>query len=205
MDQFEEQMKRDRELPAGTHTRNPHNKEETPEDVDRAIKELHDSILKADVGNGVVAKSLKVGGYLDIDGWEQNPGNFDGIYRNIVQPELRGQLSQRVFDYWDAKLRTEADRASRSKLTYEIDKFNSLRRPELLWGRAEEYAYIGQTNHAATEMFNLIKTYPTHPDADEWIAELKKLLTPSTSATTAAPVAPAAPPAPTSAVVLPGQ
>jgi hypothetical protein len=145
-----------------------------------------------------------LGGYLEIEGWVQRPSDFDGIYDNIVQPELRSELSQRVFDYWDAKLRTEADRATRTKLNYEVDKFNTLRRPELLWGRAMEFAYLGQKNRAATEMFNVIKTYPTHPDAAQWIEDLQKFIAPPASGTaaspgtagaTATPAAAAAPPA----------
>ena len=197
MEDLDDTIKKDREQPAAMKQRNPRNKEESPEKADRTLKEMHDSILRTAVGNNVVAKWLKVGGYLTIDGWEQTPGNFDGIYINIVQPELRGQLDQHVFDYWDAKLRTEAEKATRSKLTYEIDKFNTLRRPVLLWGRAEEYAYLGQTNRAATEMFNIIKTYPTHPEAEKWIAELQKMVTPPAagSAAPAAPAPAAAPPA----------
>jgi len=44
---------------------------------------------------------------------------------------------------------------------------------------------LGQKNRGVTEMFNLIKTYPTHPDADDWIAKLENILLPP---------APAAPP-----------
>jgi hypothetical protein len=171
---------------------------------DQNIKRTQDSILNQDVGSSVVSQSLKLGGYLEIEGWVQRPSDFDGIYDNIVQPELRSELSQRVFDYWDAKLRTEADRATRTKLNYEVDKFNTLRRPELLWGRAMEFAYLGQKNRAATEMFNVIKTYPTHPDAAQWIEDLQKFIAPPASGTaaspgtagaTATPAAAAAPPA----------
>jgi len=170
---------------------------------DVGIKKAHDSILNQNITSTAVAQWLKVGGFLNMEGWELNPGNFDGIYKQIVQPELRGELDQRVFAYWDAKLRTEADRATRSRLNYEIEKFNILRRPALLWGRAEEYAYLGQTNRAATEMFTIIKTYPTHPDAADWIAELQKMLAPPAPGTGAAPPAVSTAPAPGAPVAAP--
>jgi hypothetical protein len=83
------------------------------------------------------------------------------------------------------KLKREADKASLSKLAFEIEKFNTVRRPALLWNRSQEYVNLGLKNKAATEMFAIIKAYPTHPDADEWLDTLEGLLAPP----------PAAPPA----------
>lgn len=120
--------------------------------------------------------------------WEGVPGNADGIYERVVLPQLRLEKDARAVEYWDGKMQRESDQASRSRLTFEIDKFNQVRRPQLIWSRAQEYAQIGQVNRAATEMFAVIKANPGHADAGAWIAELQGLLSP-----------PAAAPAPASA------
>jgi len=193
MERFDERLKADQELAKGLIGPKREQQEKVLRE-DYAIKKMHDSVMQ-DVGSTVVAQWLKIGGFLSVEGWEGNPGDFDGIYENIVQPELRSELSPHVFDYWDAKLRTEADKASRSKLAYEIDKFNTLRRPELLWDRIQEYLYLGQVNRGATEMYNHIKTYSTHPDAQDWIDDLKKLIAP--------PPPTAATPAPIPGVTIP--
>jgi hypothetical protein len=166
---------------------------------DTAIRRTHDGILNHSLNNSIVVQWLKLGDLIAMDKWEHNPGNFDGIYTKIVQPELRTQRDPHVFDYWDAKLKKEADAATKTKLSFEVDKFNSQRRPALLWNRVQEYTYLGQKNRAISEMFNLIKTYPTHPDAPDWASALEAVLAPpapDTATTTAAPPAPIAPAAP---------
>jgi hypothetical protein len=110
--------------------------------------------------------------------WEGTPANIDGIFTLIIQPELRNLKDPHVVDYWDAKLRHESEVATRSKLTFEVDKFNQVRRPQLLWSRSQDLAAIGHKNRAAAEMFSLIKGFPTHPDVPTWIEQLQALLVP---------------------------
>ncbi|MDR3406510.1 MAG: hypothetical protein P4L99_28760 [Chthoniobacter sp.] len=173
---------------------------------DSEVKRVHDSILRQDVSNSVLAQWYKIGGFIQTEGWEMTPGSFEGIYKNIVQPELRIEKDPRVFDYWDYKLQKESDIATKSKLTFEIDRFNNLRRPELLWNRVQEMAAIGQKNRAAAEMLNLIKTYPAHPAAASWVTALQTFLAPpaptAPDATAPAPgtsAQPVAPPPPVAA------
>jgi hypothetical protein len=120
--------------------------------------------------------------------WESVPANVDGLFNNIIQPSLRANNDPHVVDYWDYRLRHEADLATRTKLQFEIDRFNQIRRPQLLWGRLRDLASIGLKNRATSDMLALIKANATHPDATAWADELEGLLTPS-----------AAPPAGTSA------
>ncbi len=101
-----------------------------------------------------------------------------------------------VVDYWDAKLRHESEGATRSKLTFEVDKFNTVRRPQLLWSRSQDLATIGHKNRAAAEMFTLIKTFPTHPDAPGWIDQLQTLLAPPAPAPAAEPASLSSAPTP---------
>jgi len=42
---------------------------------------------------------------------------------------------------------------------------------------------IGQKNRAVTDMFALIKTYPSHPDAQKWVTRLEEVLTGAAPAT----------------------
>jgi hypothetical protein len=170
---------------------------------DVAIRKTHDSVLNHGLGNSVVVQWLKLGDAVNVDQWENNPNNLDGIYKNIVQPELRAEKDQRVFEYWDYKLKKEADAASKTRLSFEMDKFNTLRMPVLLWNRIQEYAVVGQKNRAMTEMFNLIKKYPTHPSAPDWISTLEALAAPTDAPATTALPAPAPAAAPTAAAPEP--
>lgn len=168
---------------------------------DAATKKAHDQVLNRSLNNSVIVQWLKLNDLIKVPEWELNPGNLDGIYKNIILPELRAEKDQRVFEYWDMKFKREADTATQSKLAFEIEKFNTLRGPALLWNRAQEFVFLGMKNRGVNEMFGLIKKYPTHPDADEWVDALEELLAPP-KPSEAAPAGstPPATPAP-----LPGQ
>ena len=52
----------------------------------------------------------------------------------------------------------------------------------MMWSRAQDMLLIGLRNRAITEMFNIIKAYPQHQDAANWIKQLEQVLSPSTPA-----------------------
>lgn len=197
MEIMADNIKREREAAAIAPAGGGNRRQVTPgkKISDNEIKKAHDAILKRALAASPVVKWMNLADAVTVPQWENNPGDFDGIFQNIVLPELRAQRDARVLEFWDIKLKKEADAASRTKLQYEIEKFNTQRRPVLLWNRAQEYATIGQKNRAISEMFALIKAYPTHPEADDWISKLETLIAPSAPAAdpTAAP-APAAVP-----------
>ena len=169
---------------------------------DRKIRELHDQILNKSVAGSMITNMLHLREYVkDIDGWENVPGDLDGIYKAVIQPELRAERDPRVFEYWDTKMKVESETASRTKLTFEIDKYNSDTAPTLLFGRAQEYVALGQKNRAATEMYGIIQKYPSHPLATTWITTLQNLLAPPPETTTGTTTAPA--PAPAAAATPP--
>lgn len=153
----------------------------------QSVKRAIDQVFKRPLSASPVVEWLKIGEFLNPEEWEANPGNIDGIFQKIVLPELRAQKDPRALEYWDIRLKREAEAATVRRVDFEIAKFNTVRRPELLWSRAVEMATIGLKNRAATEMLALIKANPTHPDAGKWIGELEKLLTPQPSTPSAVP------------------
>ena len=69
-----------------------------------------------------------------------------------------------------------------------VNKFNMIRRPTLLWDRAEDEIVLGDPGHAVADMLALLKAHPDHPDFDKWAARLTEVVTPkSDAAATAAP------------------
>lgn len=184
IDALEEGIKKEREAAAGAGKRS--NAREKVAD-NQAVKRMVDQIFKRPMTSSPVVQWMKVADFVAPEKWEAQPGNVDSIFEKIVLPELRLQKDPRALEYWDIKMKREADAASARRAEFEIAKFNTVRRPELLWSRAVEMAEIGLKNRAATEMLTLIKANPTHPETGNWIGELEKLLTPQP----AAPVAPA--------------
>ncbi len=135
-------------------------------------------LMKGSVTDGLFAKWYGIGKLFDkLKDWETNPGNWDGMYQKTILPQMRKDKDPRVLDYWDAKLQREAVRASSSRLALSIDRFNQVRKPSLLWSRAEDLPASGQRNRAITEMFTLVKNYPDHESNAAWIGKLKTILT----------------------------
>ena len=87
-------------------------------------------------------------------------------------------------------------------------KFNHVRRPSLLWGRAEDELAIGNANQAVADMLAIIKANPDHPDFEKWATELEGIVSAKaepagdTAAGPAASMVPVAPtPGPAAATV----
>ena len=111
--------------------------------------------------------------------WELTPGSVDGIFQKIILPELRAQHDPRLLEFWDVKIKREGDAAARSKLAFDLERFNQLRRPELLWNRAEDELLLGQRGKAVSDMLAIIKANTGHPFAGGWITRLESILTPA--------------------------
>ena len=191
MENLDESMKREKEKNDGKQ-RGMQRKSN-----DGDVKKMHDSILNKGLGGSMVVQWLKLGEWVNVEHWEGTPGNFDGIYEKTILPELRLQRDQRVLEYWDLKIKREGDRAAKSKLEFEHDKFLTQKLPRLQWGKAGDMATLGFKNRAATEMFGLIRKFPQHPDAGEWMGRLEEMLMPAAPQPAATPAtAPGAVPAP---------
>jgi hypothetical protein len=166
---------------------------------DSVVKRVHDQIMKLSVASGPVARWLQLGEMFgDVKrkakesgqgSWELVAGNIDGIYGSVILPEYRATKDPRLLEYWDMVLKREADRVQKNGLDVEQRDWANLKRPAILWSRAQDVLLLGQRNRAVIDMFNLIKTYPQHPEAANWIGQLETMILPPA----AAPTAPAAP------------
>lgn len=173
---------------------------------DSIVKRVHDQILKTSVASSPVSRWLQLGELVGdggkkrtkesgATGWESTPGNLDGIYNAIILPEFRAAKDPRLLEYWDLIIKRETERAAARKLDVEQRDWSQVRFPSLRWARAQDVLILGYRNRAIGEMFTLVKSFPQHPEAANWIGQIEALITPP------APV-PAAPTAP-SAVAAP--
>ena len=186
IDKLEDEIKHDRELADGKHgAQSKTNKS--------AVKKTAEDILNKGLAGSMIVDWMRIGEWVTVEKWEGTPGNLDGIFETIILPELRLQRDPRVLEYWDARTKREVAAAMESKREFAREKFNTVRLPILLAERAQEYGRIGQKNRGATELFNVIRKYPNHPRAADWMGKLEELLRPPAPAT-AAPAAPVAPP-----------
>ena len=188
---------------------------------DKTVKQMHDSILQTSVSASPVAKYLGLEDVLprgtnqtdrlaksvakllgetkapatQDESWPMSPGDLEGIHQAIILPEYRSTKDQRILEYWERVLRRESEAVAKRKVDYEEKRFATVRRPELLWSRAEDLYQIGLKNRAITEMVAVLRSNPLHPRSEGWISQLETMLPAGAKAPAAAAAdAPLAPP-----------
>lgn len=148
-------------------------------------------VMKQNIASSIFAKWYQVDGALSsLKNWEFAAGNAEGIYQKIILPIWREEKDPRLVQYWDARLDRESDKSGNAKTAFQSNNFEQLRKPVLLWSRAQDLLLLGQRNRALSEMFSVVKTYPAHPNFDQWTSTLEKLLTVTKAGDTAPPAAP---------------
>lgn len=158
---------------------------------DTHAKKIHDSILRMSVTSSPVAKKLQISDLIgdvgkrrkrgeDGEGsnWETVPGNVNGIYNAIILPEFRATKDARLIDYWDMMIRKGQENIYAGMPDFEERQWSQVKRPAMLWSRAQDLLLIGQRNRGITEMYNLIKAFPQHPEVATWIAQLEAIVIP---------------------------
>jgi hypothetical protein len=137
-----------------------------------------DRIIGEDVSQNIFSRWYNIGPQMaGLQSWEYVPEYVDSMYTQFLLPYMRKYRDPRLLQYWDNKIITEKGRASAATAAFNTDRYNLTVRPALLWSRAEDEIVIGQRDQGITDMYNLVKTFPAHPDAGKWIPELKGLLT----------------------------
>jgi hypothetical protein len=124
------------------------------------------------------------------DMWPMTPGDIDGIQRAIILPEYRATQDPRIIAYWDWVIRRESEAVAKRKVNYDENRFNTVRKPALVWQRAQDLIAIGLRNRAINDMVAVLKANPLHPQAENWMRDLESILSapPSASAKAAPPL-----------------
>ena len=138
-------------------------------------------MYKKSLGESPFVPYFQVGPYINgLADWSDHPFDVDSIYQKTILPEMRKTRDPRLLDYWDGRLQLETARASASGNNLTISKFNHIRRPSLLWGRAEDEGLLGNGNQSVADMLAVLKTNPDHPDFDKWASQLEGIVSAKT-------------------------
>ena len=73
-------------------------------------------------------------------------------------------------------MKLEAEGATKAHLEHQSEVFNNVTRQRLIFQRAQDMVILGQPNRAVSEMVNLVKSYPEHPDFQIWVAKIRELI-----------------------------
>jgi len=135
-------------------------------------------LLDKDLNESIFVKWYGISGMLagGTEGWVMAPGSFDEIYQKTILPILREKKDPAAVEYWNEKMQREYSSSVNSGRTFDAERYSNITKPGLLWSRAMEYCLIGQKSQGFTEMLAIIKSYPTHPSASQWISQFEGLL-----------------------------
>ncbi len=156
-------------------------------------------MFRRSLNESVFVGYFQVGPYLNgFADWSDHPFDTASIFQKTILPEMRNNKDPRLLSYWDNLLQTESARVTATQNNLATTKFNHIRRPSLLWSRAEDELILGSTNQGIADMLGIVKANPDHPDFDKWATQLEgiasaKAAPPVADAPPAGPAAPATP------------
>jgi hypothetical protein len=150
-------------------------------------------ILNKSINDSIFTKWLSLSPWLPKSDWELDSGNLDGILDKNIRPTWRKSGNPQLLTTWDFQMKFHADQITTDGSNHQAAEFNTTRRPQMLFSRAEDLASMGQPNRAATEVFAIVKDNPTHPDFGKWVGQLRDLLEKSLPGTAPAPTSAIAP------------
>ncbi len=144
---------------------------------------LNDPFMRNDITDSLFVKWYEIQGWISsAEDWDMKPGDINGIYKQTILPQMRQDKDPRILRYWDQRIETEAAGAQASKRTFDLDNFNRVTQPGLLWSRAQDMLAIGQRNNAINSMYAILKANPGHPRAGDWIKQIEELIQPAAPA-----------------------
>jgi len=134
-------------------------------------------LLGKPLADGPFVRWLRLGPLLPAGNqWEPAPGNLGGILEKNVRAPWRQASDPRIDTAWQLELETGIALADADGSDRAVEDFNTRTAPSLLFRRALDRGATGQPNRAATDLLDLARRHPSHPDFPQWAAALREML-----------------------------
>ncbi|NBS79824.1 hypothetical protein EBS57_08485 [bacterium] len=98
------------------------------------------------------------------------------IFNQVVRPRLRKAKSRDLMRLWDLRIAAMDEDVEKEGKTLGADDYKILKRPELMWERADDLEKMGDQEGAWAQKMGILRANPYHPKLSSWIEELKKAL-----------------------------
>jgi hypothetical protein len=104
------------------------------------------------------------------------------IFNQVVRPHLRKAKSRDLIRLWDARIAAMDEDVEKEVKTLGADDYKILKRPEMMWERADDLEKIGERESAWAQKMGILRANPYHPKLSKWIEDLKQALGEGSSA-----------------------
>jgi hypothetical protein len=98
------------------------------------------------------------------------------IFNQVVRPHLRKAKSRDLIRLWDARIAAMDEDVEKEVKTLGADDYKILKRPEMMWERADDLEKIGERESAWAQKMGILRANPYHPKLSKWIEDLKQAL-----------------------------
>ena len=133
--------------------------------------------LRQSVADSDFAKAYSLQDFLKREEWEYQPLNVRGIYNDVIFPYYLAEKPTELPAQWDSRI--NAERAMRQALMSdtEFNEYIKDEGPRLLWEK-DNYLVVNDVGavKALADMLKVIQTYPSHPDAINWLKEFREIV-----------------------------
>lgn len=138
---------------------------------------LRNPLLRAAVLSTPIARRYKLHAIVQLPkGWPQDPAAVGTAYEEIILPPLReAKDAAKLQAAWQRWIRTEAAIATAKDSPPELKEYQDQRLPLLEWGMARDLFRAGSP-YGTNGLLQTIQKYPTNPQINSWIEEVKMLL-----------------------------
>jgi len=133
--------------------------------------------LRQSVADSDFAKAYSLQDFLKREEWEYQPLSVRGVYNKIIFPYYLAEKPTELPAQWDSRI--NAERAMRQSLMSdaEYNEYIKDEGPRLLWEK-DNYLVVNDVGpvKALADMLKVIQTYPSHPDAINWLKEFREIV-----------------------------
>ena len=124
-----------------------------------------------------LVRDRQIQGFLgEVKEAKVSSSSVGAIFNQVVRPRLREAKSRELIRLWDLRIAAMDEGIGKEVKTLGLDDYKVLKRPELMWERADDLEKMGEQEAAWAKKMEILKSCPYHPKIAEWIGEMKQAL-----------------------------
>ena len=149
-------------------------------DSSQLLRTLRDTIQESEY-----CKAYQLEDYLTRQDWAYVPLEVGSIYENVILPYYVDKKPTELSAQWDLRIKSQLALKAATFTDVEYQTYYKERYPEMLWDKAK---YLLGKNvdpvKSLADMLKVIRDYPSHPKAGDWIKEIRGMVNKANTAAT---------------------
>lgn len=124
-----------------------------------------------------LVRDRQIQGFLEgVQEAKLSSASVGPIFNQVVRPHLRKAKSRDLMRLWDLRIAAMDEDVEKEVKTLGADDYKILKRPEMMWERADDLEKIGERESAWAQKMGILRANPYHPKLSKWIEDLKQAL-----------------------------